>query len=165
MRLLVVTVSEPERDALVAPFPPVRLARLVPYAQTRVVETGAGTLVVLPAGEGVAAAAAATAVAANRVSPDAVVVAHVDPAAERPATVGGEARVVERLLGGLPDAVTALMSGPTAEGALVAAAVHGVPVGMLLAPDLDLLLDAAARAFRGDWAGVHGPAVTSRPAS
>lgn len=72
MRLLVVTGTLLERDAVLHGLGSVSLARLSPYPDTRVAHPGVGTVVVLPSGAGAAAAAAATAVATNRLSPDLV---------------------------------------------------------------------------------------------
>lgn len=150
MRLLVVTVTLAERDAVLEGFPPVRLAKLLPYVETRVVESGAGTLVVLPAGEGVAAAAAAAAVAINRITPDAVVTAGLGGAFE----ISGDPEVLDRLARHLPEAAVTQATDDTAEGVAVAAAVHRVPSGRLVAPDLAALERAATTAFRGEWPAI-----------
>lgn len=159
MRLLVVTATVQERDAVLEPFPPARLARLLPYAATRVAQSGAGTLVVLPCGPGVAAAAAATAVAVNRITPDAVVTVgtsmdSADTVAGPVLRVAGDEVVLSRLLALLPEAAVQDLQGPLAEGALVAAAAHGRPMGQLTAPDLAALTAAATRAFGGEWPGI-----------
>lgn len=73
MRLVVVTGTLLERDAILRELGSASLARLPPFAATRVAHPGIGTVVVLPAGPGVAAAATAAAVGANRLSPDLVV--------------------------------------------------------------------------------------------
>ena len=157
MRLVVITGTAAERDAVLEAFPPARLARLRPYPETRVAEAGAGTLVVVPAGPGEAAAAVAAAVALNRLTPDAVVVAGLRPGAGG-VLAGGDPLVVGRLTAALPGAGSVPMAGPTAEGVLAAAAVHGVRAGMLLAPDLAGLRAASTTAFRGEWGPL--PAAT-----
>ncbi len=75
MRIVVVTADEAERDAILGQLWPVHGARLAPYADTRVAEADAGTLVVVPAGPGLAAAVTAAAVAVNRTKPDLLVYA------------------------------------------------------------------------------------------
>ena len=70
MRIVVLTTSLAERDAVLRDLGQVRQARLAPYAETRVASPGAGTVVVLPTGAGPAAAAAAG-VALNRLQPGA----------------------------------------------------------------------------------------------
>jgi CTP:molybdopterin cytidylyltransferase MocA len=76
MRIVVVTTSTAERDALLDGLWPVHGARLAPYAETRVAQCPAGTVVVVPAGDdGLAAAVTAAAVAANRAKPDLLVYA------------------------------------------------------------------------------------------
>lgn len=155
MRLLVVTATVDERDAVLSAFAPARLARLLPYVETRVAESGAGTLVVLPAGPGVAAAAAAAAVGVNRLTPHALLVAGVS---DGPAFVAGDPLVLERLAVQLADVDTRdELAGDTAHGAVVAAAVHGVPVGQLGAPDLAALKALSTRALRGEWASLPAP--------
>jgi len=84
MRIVIVTGSEAERDAVLDGLWPVHGARLTPYSETRVATCGAGTVVVVPAGDApaetrAAAAATAAAVAANRAHPDLLVYAALGP--------------------------------------------------------------------------------------
>lgn len=160
MRLLVVTVGTTERDAVLEPFPPTRLARLIPYVETRVAESGAGTLVVIPSGHGVAAAAAATAVALNRITPDAVVVAELaEVAGLAEPGIGGDPVVLDRLRAQLPDAAEIDPVGDLYEGALVAAAVHRVPLGRLTGVHEADLAAACRRAFGAEWPAISRAAT------
>lgn len=72
MRLLVITATEPEREAALQQLGAVRPVRLPPYGETRVARMDSGTVVVIPAGWGPAASAAAAAVGLDRLRPDAV---------------------------------------------------------------------------------------------
>jgi hypothetical protein len=117
VRIVVVTATEEERDAVLGQRWPVHGAKLAPYADTRVADCGAGTVVAVPAGEGLAAAVTAAAVAANRAKPDLLVYA----------ALGAD-------------------GGSTAEGAAVAYAAqrHGVRSVEVRAATLDGLHDAVA---------------------
>lgn len=164
MRLVVLVPTVAERDAVLDAFGPARLARMLPWAGTRVGESGAGTLVVVPVGEGVAAAAAAAGVAANRLQPDALISARVDTAAgEAPQLAGDEqlrGLVLERLPATglpLPDGAPDV-DGPLAEGVTTAAALHGVASAHLVAVDLPALALVAAASFGTPW-----PPVGKRP--
>ncbi|HEU4676301.1 MAG TPA: hypothetical protein VFS29_09950 [Motilibacteraceae bacterium] len=163
MRLVVLVPTVAERDAVLDAFGPARLARMLPWAGTRVGESGAGTLVVVPVGEGVAAAAAAAGVAANRLQPDALISARVDAAAGEAPLLGGDeqlrALVLDRLpVTGLPAAPASDVDGPLAEGVTTAAALHGVASAHLVAVDLPALALVAAASFGTPW-----PPVGKRP--
>ena len=156
MRVLVVTATVAERDAVLDVFGPARLARLVPYVATRVAECGAGTLVVLPGGRAVAARTVAAAVAVNRLSPDVVLACTLGTAPEL--RCAGDDAVVRLLAERLPTSIVAGLLDPASEGIAVAAAAHGVPFAELTAPDTEALTLAGARAFETGW-----PALGRRP--
>jgi hypothetical protein len=164
VRLVVLVPTVAERDAVLDAFGPARLARMLPWAGTRVGESGAGTLVVVPVGEGVAAAAAAAGVAANRLQPDALLSARVDATAgEAPLLAGDDqlrALVLDRLPAtGLPAPAPASdVDGALVEGVTAAAALHGVASAHLVAVDLPALALVAAASFGTPW-----PPVGKRP--
>lgn len=73
MRVLAIVADTQVRDALlVASFEQPRLARLPGHPETRVAETGAGTLVIVPSGTGALEVACTAAVATTKISPDVV---------------------------------------------------------------------------------------------
>ncbi len=117
MRIVVVTADEAERDAVLGGLWPVHGARLAPYADTRVAQSDAGTVVVVPAGPGLAAAVTAAAVAANRTKPDLVVYASLGPEGE---------------------------ASDVGEAVAYAARVHGVRSLEVRAPGLEALREAMA---------------------
>ena len=145
MRVVIVVSGEPERDAVLTAVAEIglpRLARLVPYAATRVVDSGAGTLVVVPAGAPtVAAGACAAGIAVNRTTPDLVLA--VDVTAEGPVRLPAtgpdgaalDAGFLAVAAGRLPSAVTGgTVEAPIASGAYAAAQVHGRRFLALSAP-------------------------------
>jgi hypothetical protein len=181
MRAVILTGDDAERDLLLAAFEPLHPARLPPYAGTRVVRTGIGTLVVIPAGRTAAESAVAAGIAANRLRPDVllalgrnagpdVVVADRVRAAE--GTYDVPPRLPEAAAVGLTGAGVPFTVGPVGEelpaawGVAVAGRVHGVSAGAVLLPAATGTADddaqrvaAVARALFGHewWFAPSGP--------
>lgn len=153
MRVVAVVAGEPERDLVLAAFAELglpRLARLVPYAATRVSDCGAGTLVVVPAGGAdVAAAACAAGVAVNRTSPDLVLAIDLADSLEL-ALTGPQGEPLDEwfLTQARQRLPAAGLDGaalrPVAVGAFAAAAVHGRRFLALAAPAAELTAAVAA---------------------
>ncbi|RZS87528.1 hypothetical protein EV189_2959 [Motilibacter rhizosphaerae] len=141
MRVVAVVAGTGERDAVLAgltiPEHP-RLARLAPYAETRVAECGVGTLVLLTARPdgtpgGTADAACATGIAVNRLLPDLVLGIDVQAG---PTTFAGDDWLVALAQGRVPGSAEG-QAGPVAAGAAAAAAAHRRPFLALAAAGTD----------------------------
>lgn len=138
MRVLALVPGESERDAVLAALEekglgPTRLARLPPFTATRVIDCGAGTLVLVPVGgASPTLAACATGVACNRITPDLVLAidlpVETEPAlrlaAEGPGGEPLEQYLLDLAAARLPGALAEGSTGAIGSGAYAAAAVH-----------------------------------------
>lgn len=168
MRVLAIVADTEVRDSLlVASFEQPRLARLPGHPETRVAETGAGTLVIVPAGTGALEVACTAAVATSRISPDvvlAVILLKDNSGIVFPESVIVDGATVETA-GYLRDVATARLKGARvgaatsagiAAGAAAAARAYGVGLLVLTIGGADaaaLVRAAAPELFAADLRG------------